>query len=246
MILFRNVTKIYKNGTKALDNINIRINDGEFVFITGQSGAGKSTMIHLLTCEDAPTEGKLIVDGTDLKSLSRRQIPKYRRKIGVVFQDFRLIPTMTVYDNIAFAMRVVGRGRSEIKRRVASALELVGLTHKASVYPEQLSGGEQQRIALARAIINSPSLIIADEPTGNVDPQMSLEIMKLLSTINKNGISVLVVTHEHALVEAFSKREIRLDNGTVLYDTAKTHKDAVTEEAETDTENEKRKVVAAK
>jgi len=222
MILFKNVTKIYKNGTKALDNINIKINDGEFVFITGHSGAGKSTMIHLLTCEDSPTEGKLIVNGVEPKKLSRRQIPKYRRGIGVVFQDFRLIPTMTVYDNIAFAMRVVGKGGREVKRRVSNALDLVGLSHKAREYPEHLSGGEQQRVALARAIINSPKIIIADEPTGNVDPQMSIEIMKLLNTINKNGISVVVVTHEQALVEAFNKREIRIEGGKVSFDTAKT------------------------
>ena len=211
MILFKNVTKVYKNGTKALDNINIRINDGEFVFITGHSGAGKSTMIHLLTCEDTPTEGKLVVNGVEPKKLSRRQIPKYRRGIGVVFQDFRLIPTMTVYDNIAFAMRVVGKGGREVKRRVTSALELVGLSHKAKEYPNHLSGGEQQRVALARAIINSPQIIIADEPT---------EIMKLLNTINKNGISVVVVTHEQALVEAFKKREIRIEGGKVSFDTA--------------------------
>ena len=224
MILFKNVTKVYKNGTKALDNINLKIEDGEFVFITGHSGAGKSTMMHLLTCEDTPTEGKLSVNGVDPKKLSRRQIPKYRRGIGVVFQDFRLIPNMTVYDNIAFAMRVVGRGGREIHRRVTSALDLVGLTHKAKEYPDHLSGGEQQRVALARAIINSPKLIIADEPTGNVDPQMSLEIMKLLNTINKAGISVVVVTHEQALVEAFRKREIRIENGKVVFDTGKSIK----------------------
>ena len=232
MILFKNVTKVYKNGTKALENINIKIEDGEFVFITGHSGAGKSTMMHLLTCEDTPTEGKLVVNGIEPKKLSRRQIPKYRRGIGVVFQDFRLIPNMTVYDNIAFAMRVVGKGGREIRRRVSSALELVGLTHKAKEYPDHLSGGEQQRVALARAIINSPKLIIADEPTGNVDPQMSLEIMKLLNTINKAGISVVIVTHEHALVEAFQKREIRIENGKVVFDTGKNLKAAKNMEKE--------------
>ena len=229
MILLKNVTKVYKNGTKALDNISLKINDGEFVFITGHSGAGKSTMIHLLTCEDTPTEGKLIVNGVEPKKLSRRQIPKYRRGIGVVFQDFRLIQTMTVYDNIAFAMRVVGKGGREVRRRVTSALELVGLSHKAKDYPDHLSGGEQQRVALARAIINSPKIIIADEPTGNVDPQMSIEIMKLLNTINKNGISVVVVTHEQALVEAFNKREIRIEGGKIAFDTAKTVSEEVIE-----------------
>ncbi len=220
MIVFKNVKKVYPNGTVALNGIDINIEDGEFVFITGPSGAGKSTMIHLLTCEDVATEGKLTVAGTNLKRLSHRQIPKYRRKIGVVFQDFRLIPTLNVYDNIAFAMRVVGRGGREVKNRVAAVLDIVGLSDKAQVLPEQLSGGEQQRVALARAIVNNPEIIIADEPTGNVDPEMSIEIMKLLSSINKNGITVLVVTHEQRLVRAFKKREIRLDKGRVEFDTA--------------------------
>lgn len=219
MIVFKNIKKIYPNGTVALKGINLKINDGEFVFITGPSGAGKSTIIHLLTCEDFATEGKLTVSGTNLKRLSHRQIPKYRRKIGVVFQDFRLIPNLNVYDNVAFAMRVVGRGGRVVKERVNTVLEIVGLTHKSSVFPEQLSGGEQQRVALARAIVNSPEIIIADEPTGNVDPEMSIEIMKLLSSINKNGITVLVVTHEQRLVKAFKKREIRLNSGHIEFDT---------------------------
>lgn len=223
MIVFKNVKKTYPNGTDALNGVDIKIDDGEFVFITGPSGAGKSTMIRLLTCEDVPSEGKLTVDGTNLKRLSRRQIPKYRRKIGVVFQDFRLIPTLNVYDNVAFAMRVVGRGGREIKERVMAVLGIVGLEHKVSVFPEQLSGGEQQRVALARAIVNSPSIIIADEPTGNVDPEMSIEIMKLLSSINRNGITVVVVTHEQRLVRAFKKREIRLRYGKVEFDTALDH-----------------------
>jgi len=220
LIIFKNVKKIYSNGTVALNGIDIKIDDGEFVFITGHSGAGKSTMIHLLTCEDVPTEGKLTVDGVNLKTLPKRQIPKYRRKIGVVFQDFRLIPSLSVYDNIAFAMRVVGRGGKEIKNRVETVLQIVGLSEKRNVFPEQLSGGEQQRVALARAIVNSPSIIIADEPTGNVDPDMSIEIMKLLSSINKNGITVVIVTHEQRLVGKFKKREIRLEKGTVAFDTA--------------------------
>lgn len=219
MIVFKNIKKVYSNGTVALDGINLKIDDGEFVFITGPSGAGKSTMIHLLTCEDFATEGKLTVAGTSLKRLSHRQIPKYRRKIGVVFQDFRLIKSMNVYDNVAFAMRVVGRGGREVKSRVMTVLEIVGLTHKISVLPDQLSGGEQQRVALARAIVNSPEIIIADEPTGNVDPEMSIEIMKLLSSINKNGITVVVVTHEQRLVKAFKKREIRLSKGHIEFDT---------------------------
>ena len=219
MIVFKNVKKTYPNGTDALNGVDIKINDGEFVFITGPSGAGKSTMIRLLTCEDVPSEGKLTVDGTNIKRLSHRQVPKYRRKIGVVFQDFRLIPTLNVFDNVAFAMRVVGRGGREIKSRVMAVLKIVGLEHKISVFPEQLSGGEQQRVALARAIVNSPSIIIADEPTGNVDPEMSIEIMKLLSSINRNGVTVVVVTHEQRLVRAFKKREIRLKYGKVEFDT---------------------------
>ena len=220
MIEFKNIKKVYPNGTVALKGINIKIDDGEFVFITGPSGAGKSTIIHLLTCEDFATEGKLTVSGTSLKRLSHRQIPKYRRKIGVVFQDFRLIPSMNVYDNVAFAMRVVGRGGREVRERVMTVLDIVGLSDKVSALPEQLSGGEQQRVALARAIVNSPDIIIADEPTGNVDPEMSIEIMKLLSSINKNGITVVVVTHEQRLVKAFRKREIRLYSGKIEFDTA--------------------------
>lgn len=220
MIVLKNVKKIYPNGTTALDGINLKIDDGEFVFITGPSGAGKSTMMHLLTSEDVVSEGKLTVDGTNLKRLSRRQIPKYRRKIGVVFQDFRLIPTLNVFDNVAFAMRVVGRGGREIKDRVMTVLGIVGLEDRVSFFPEQLSGGEQQRVALARAIVNGPSLIIADEPTGNVDPKMSIQIMQLLSSINKSGITVVVVTHEQRLVRALKKREIRLNHGRIEFDTA--------------------------
>ena len=209
----------YSKDSVALKGISFQIEDGEFVFITGPSGAGKSSIIHLLTCENFASEGKLIVAGTNLKSLSHRQIAKYRRKIGVVFQDFRLIDGMNVYDNVAFAVRVVGRGGREVKERVNTALEIVGLTHKMYDSPKELSGGEQQRVALARAIVNSPEIIIADEPTGNVDPAMSIEIMKLLSSINKNGITVVVVTHEQRLVKAFKKREIRLREGLIEFDT---------------------------
>ncbi len=220
MIEFSNVTKVYKKGPKALDHVSMTIDDGEFVFITGRSGAGKSTMIHLLTCEDVATEGEVLVDGVDLKKLSRRQIPYYRRKIGVVFQDFRLINDLNVFDNVAFAMRVVGSSHSRVRQRVKKVLEIVGLSHKLKAYPEQLSGGEQQRVALARAIVNNPGLIIADEPTGNVDPLMSVEIMKLLMKINSLGICVLVVTHEQALVKRFSKREIRIEQGHIVFDSS--------------------------
>ena len=219
LIIFDNVKMAYSRDSVALKGISFQIEDGEFVFITGPSGAGKSSIIHLLTCENFASEGKLIVAGTNLKSLSHRQIAKYRRKIGVVFQDFRLIPNMTVYDNVAFAVRVVGRGGKEVRERVETALDIVGLTHKIYDSPKELSGGEQQRVALARAIVNSPEIIIADEPTGNVDPVMSIEIMKLLSSINKNGITVVVVTHEQRLVKAFKKREIRLREGLIEFDT---------------------------
>lgn len=204
----------------ALRKVNLRIEDGEFVFITGNSGAGKSTMVHLLTCEDVPSRGDVIVDGVNTKNLSRRQIPKYRRRIGIVFQDFRLIPNLTVYDNIAFSLRVVGRRRKEIARRVERAMELVGLTHKAKVYPDQLSGGEQQRVAVARAIVNNPSMIIADEPTGNVDPSLSVEIMNMLLRINQMGITVVVVTHEQHLVDQMNQRVIRIEKGRVAVDTS--------------------------
>ena len=221
MIQLNNVTKRYpKSGTVALRKVNLRIDDGEFVFITGNSGAGKSTMVHLLTCEDIPSHGDVIVDGWNTKHLSRRQIPKYRRRIGIVFQDFRLIPNRTVYDNIAFSLRVVGRRRKEINRRVVRAMELVGLTHKAKVYPDQLSGGEQQRVAVARAIVNSPTMIIADEPTGNVDPSLSVEIMNMLLRINKMGITVVVVTHEQHLVDQMNQRVIRIEKGRIAEDTA--------------------------
>ena len=221
MIQFVNVSKRCEKGdTVALRKVNLRIEDGEFVFIVGNSGAGKSTIVHLLTCEDVPTRGDVIVDGQNTKQLSRRQIPKYRRRIGIVFQDFRLIPNLNVYDNIAFSLRVVGRRRKEIKRRVARAMELVGLSHKAKAYPDQLSGGEQQRVAVARAIVNNPTLIIADEPTGNVDPSLSLEIMEMLLRINRMGITVVVVTHEQHLVDRMDQRVIRIEKGRVVTDTA--------------------------
>lgn len=227
MIQLINVSKRYeKSGTIALRKVNLTIEDGEFVFIIGKSGAGKSTLVHMLTCEDIPNRGDVIVDGFNTRHLTRRQIPRYRRRIGIVFQDFKLIPNYTVYDNIAFTLRVVGRRRKEIRRRVESAMELVGLTHKANDCPDQLSGGEQQRVAVARAIVNSPSLIIADEPTGNVDPSLSLEIMNMLLRINEMGITVVVVTHEQHLVDQMNRRVVRIEKGRVVSDSAEEETEA--------------------
>lgn len=220
MVNLKSVTVTHKNGTTALKRVSLRIDDGEFVLINGHSGAGKSTIVRLLTAEDVPTSGEVVIDGVNTKNLTHRQIPKFRRRLGVVFQDFRLIPTMNVFDNIAFAMRAVGRGRKEIKKRVAAVMEIVGLTGKEKSLPTQLSGGEQQRVALARAIVNNPKMIIADEPTGNVDPKMSAEVMDMFSLINQTGITVIVVTHEQAFVDTLDARVITLDHGNILNDTA--------------------------
>ena len=220
MVNLKSVTVTHKNGTTALKRVSLRIDDGEFVLINGHSGAGKSTIVRLLTAEDVPTSGEVVIDGVNTKNLTHRQIPKFRRRLGVVFQDFRLIPTMNVFDNIAFAMRAVGRGRKEIKKRVAAVMEIVGLTSKEKSLPTQLSGGEQQRVALARAIVNNPKMIIADEPTGNIDPKMSAEVMDMFSLINQTGITVIVVTHEQAFVDTLDARVITLDHGNILNDTA--------------------------
>ncbi len=218
MIEFRGVHKTYDNGTKALRDININIEKGEFVFIVGASGAGKSTFLKLIMREEVANAGEVIVNGYKLSKLKRREIPYLRRTMGIVFQDFRLIPTMTVFDNVAFAMRATGAGRREIRKRVPYILGLVGLQNKARNYPQELSGGEQQRVSLARALVNNPSLIIADEPTGNIDPEMSYEIMELLTEINRRGTTILVVTHEHDLVQAFRRRVIVIDDGSVVSD----------------------------
>lgn len=220
MVNLKSVTVTHKNGTTALKRVSLRIDDGEFVLINGHSGAGKSTIVRLLTAEDVPTSGEVVIDGVNTKNLTHRQIPKFRRRLGVVFQDFRLIPTMNVFDNIAFAMRAVGRGRKEIKKRVSAVMEIVGLTGKEKSLPTQLSGGEQQRVALARAIVNNPKMIIADEPTGNIDPKMSAEVMDMFSLINQTGITVIVVTHEQAFVDTLDARVITLDHGNILNDTA--------------------------
>ena len=218
LIEFRDVHKTYETGNEALKGVSVKIEEGEFVFIVGASGAGKSTFLKLIMREEVATSGEVIVSNFKLSKLKRRQIPYLRRAMGIVFQDFRLINTMTVFDNVAFAMRVVGASHREIRRRVPYVLGLVGLQHKAKNFPMELSGGEQQRVGLARALVNNPSLIIADEPTGNIDPELSYEIMELLREINRRGTTVLVVTHEHELVKSFGRRVIEIRDGLVLSD----------------------------
>ena len=218
MIDLRNVKKSYPNGTSALDGVDLHVDDGEFVFIVGHSGAGKTTMMKLLLREEAVTSGSLIVSGFNLSKIKNRQIPYYRRELGVVFQDFRLFPTKTVYENVAFAMQVIGTPQSIIKRRVPAILTTVNLQEKMTCFPRELSGGEQQRVALARALANNPKIIIADEPTGNIDPKMSIEIMNLLMKINKLGKTVIVVTHEKNHVDYYKQRVVILDGGKIVED----------------------------
>ena len=218
MIELTNVVKTYDIGTKALRGVSMKIEDGEFVFLVGPSGSGKSTIIKLLTAELAPTEGCVNVNGFQLEKIRSRAIPYLRRTLGVIFQDFRLIENKTVYDNVAFAMRVIGASEKEIKKRVPYVLELVGLENKGRRLPNELSGGEQQRVAIARALVNNPSVIIADEPTGNLDPARSLEIMMLLERINALGTTVMVVTHEKELVNRFTKRVVAINEGKVISD----------------------------
>ena len=218
MIEFTNVEKSYVQGNKALNGVSMQIEDGEFVFLVGASGSGKSTIIKLITGEIKPTAGTVHVNGYNLERIRKREIPYLRRTVGVMFQDFRLIPNMTVYENVAFAMRVVGAKEKEIKERVPYVLELVGLEGKMNRHPGEMSGGEQQRLAIARALVNNPSTIIADEPTGNLDPERSFEIMALLQEINNLGTTVLVVTHAQNLVEAFHKRTIVIHDGLVVSD----------------------------
>ena len=219
MIEFRNVSKTYPNGTHALYGVNLTVEKGEFVFIVGASGAGKSTFLKLIMHEETPTSGAIIVNDMHLEKIKRRKVPYLRRTMGIVFQDFRLIGKMSVYDNVAFAMRCIGKKNRTIKKRVPYILDLVGLKDKAHNKPSELSGGEQQRVSLARALVNNPAMIIADEPTGNIDPEMSYEIIELLSEINKRGTTVLVVTHEHELVDSFNKRVVRIEGGRVVSDT---------------------------
>ena len=221
MIEFRGVSKIYANGTVALNDIDLFVGKGEFVYIIGPSGAGKSTLFKLLMREEKVSSGVITVGNYNLNRIKNRQIPYLRRRMGVVFQDFRLIPNLTAYDNVAFAMRVTNVPSREIRKRVPYILHLVGLSNKARVYPDQLSGGEQQRVALARALAHNPPIIIADEPTGNIDTELSFEIMELLSEINKLGTTVLVVTHETDMAKQFHRRTVRLENGEIVYDTGK-------------------------
>lgn len=221
MIEFDNVSKTYDNGTKALRNVSLKIDKGEFVFIVGSSGAGKSTFLKLIMREEIPNSGEIIVNGRKLSTVRHRDIPYLRRTMGIVFQDFRLIDKMTVYGNVAFAMYTTGASDRDVRKRVPYILGLVGLQAKAMCHPSELSGGEQQRVGLARALVNNPSLIIADEPTGNVDPAMSFEIVELLTEINRRGTTVLMVTHEHSLVRRFPRRVIEIKGGAIVGDSGK-------------------------
>lgn len=221
MVEFKNVLKRYPNGTLALKNVNLKINKGEFVFIVGASGSGKSTLMKLILKEEEATEGEVLVNGYNVSTMSRKESPYLRRSLGTVFQDFRLLPNKTVYENVAFAMQVTEAMPKEIRRQVPMALALVGISKKANVYPSQLSGGEQQRVALARALVNNPPLLIADEPTGNLDPETTWEIIKLLIEINHRGTTVIIVTHEKSIVDALKKRVIVIDKGEIIRDEEK-------------------------
>ena len=220
LIEFQGVYKTYLNGTHAIRDFNLKIHEGEFVFVVGPSGSGKSTFMKLIMREEKPNAGEIIVGDYKFSKIKRRHIPKLRRTMGIVFQDFRLIPNMTVYDNVAFAMHITGASNREIRKNVTRILNQVGLGQKAHAMPNELSGGEQQRVGLARALVNRPALLIADEPTGNVDPNMSYEIVHMLTEINKAGTTVLMVTHEHQLVRDFNQRVIMLEGGTVVADSA--------------------------
>ncbi|HPP30880.1 MAG TPA: cell division ATP-binding protein FtsE [Soehngenia sp.] len=221
LIRFVNVSKEYKNGVIALYDINIEINKGEFVFLVGSSGAGKSTLIKLLLKEEGITRGKLYLNGTDITRVPNRRIPFIRRQLGVVFQDFRLLPNKTVYENVAFAMEIIGASPRAIRRRVPAVLSMVDLSRKASSYPDQLSGGEQQRVSIARSIVNNPPVLIADEPTGNLDPETASDIMKVLVDINNRGTTVLMATHAKEIVNSMRKRVIALENGRIIRDEEK-------------------------
>lgn len=218
MIELTDVSFQYTNGTTALRDVNLNIDSGEFAFVVGSSGAGKSSLLKLLLRENIATSGEIVVNGYNLNKIPRKKIPEFRRSIGVVFQDFRLIPTMTVFDNVAFSLRVTDSSSRFIRNRVPYVLDLMGLVDKAKRFPQELSGGEQQRVALARALVNDPTLIIADEPTGNVDPELAYEIVELLREINRCGPTVLMVTHEHNLVRHFGGRTISIENGTIAFD----------------------------
>ena len=221
MIEFNNVSKIYNNNVKALSDVSVKIDSGDFVFLVGPSGSGKSTFIKMLLKEIEPTMGNITVADKKLSEIKRNQIPYYRRKIGMVFQDFRLIPTLNVYENVAFAMRVVEDSQKEIRKRVPMVLSLVGLSHKYKMFPNELSGGEQQRVSLARAIVNNPSVLIADEPTGNLDPDTAKEIMELLEDINRSGTTIVMATHAKDIVDSMKKRVIAIEKGSIVRDDRK-------------------------
>ncbi|MBQ1686514.1 MAG: cell division ATP-binding protein FtsE, partial [Ruminococcus sp.] len=236
MIDFENVSKTYPNGTNALHNVSLHIDKAEFVFIVGASGAGKSTFLKLIMREETPTSGEITINGNKLSKLKKRHVPYLRRHMGIVFQDFRLIDKMNVFDNVAFAMRAVGENTATVKKRVPYVLDLVGLKDKMKCKPSELSGGEQQRVSLARALVNNPEIIVADEPTGNIDPELSHEIIELLTRINSMGTTVLVVTHEHELVREFNQRVITIDKGEVISDSATMQRVyAVAEKPDSDT-----------
>ena len=219
MINFDNVSKQYKNSnTPALDGINLNIEQGDFVFLVGQSGSGKSSLLRLLLKEEKPTSGTVTVDGINVAKLPNRKVPAFRRTMGIVFQDFRLLPGKTVFDNVAFGMEVIGKSKKEIEQRIPAILELVGLEEKAHRLPSELSGGEQQRVALARAFVNKPKLLLADEPTGNLDPSTSVGIMKLLDRINRTGTTIVMATHDVAIVDQMRKRIVQMENGRIIRD----------------------------
>lgn len=218
MLRMTNISKVYQNGSVALENVNIHIEPGEFVFIVGPSGAGKSTFFKMLFREIQPTSGIIEVNGTNILELTDKEIPYYRRQLGIIFQDYRLLPDRTVYENVAFAMQVIETPHRKIKRRVMNVLDLVGLRGRANAYPNELSGGEQQRIAIARAIVNNPALVIADEPTGNLDPDTSWEIMNIFKEINDNGTTIVMATHAKEIVDAMAKRVIAIEKGHIVRD----------------------------
>ncbi len=220
MLKMQDVSKVYDGGSVALQNVDIHIKPGEFVFVVGPSGAGKSTFIKMLFREVLPTTGSIFVNGKDILSMTPKEIPYLRRQLGIIFQDYRLLPDRTVYENVAFAMQVIETPRRKIKRRVLNVLDLVGLRHRANAYPNELSGGEQQRIAIARAIVNDPIMVIADEPTGNLDPETSWDIMEIFKEINATGTTIVMATHDKEIVDAMGKRVIAIENGHIVRDEA--------------------------
>jgi len=221
MIEMKDVYKTYSNGVLAINGISIKINQGEFVYIVGPSGAGKSTFIKLMYREEKPTKGSIVINGIQLENLKEKEVPYLRRNIGVVFQDFKLLPKLTVYENVAFALEVIGENPKNIKKRVLNVLDLVQLKHKARFFPDELSGGEQQRVSIARSIVNNPPVVIADEPTGNLDPETSWEIMRLLEEINNRGTTVLMATHNKVIVNTIRKRVIAIEDGKIVRDEAR-------------------------